>query len=59
MELSEVYEALETLREFCLGKKSCKDCELRKSPFCKDKKSKLKELTFNNPDTPPAFRFFN
>lgn len=59
MELSEVYEALETLREFCLGKKSCKDCELRKSLFCKDKKSKLKELTFNNPDNPPAFRFFN
>lgn len=58
-ELSDVFDALEVLREFCLGKNNCLDCELRNAPFCRLSNMKLKDLTFNNPNEPKRFSFFN
>ena len=59
MELSEVYEALVTLREFCLEKKDCSTCELRRSPICTTAKNKLKDMSFYDPKNPPVFSFFD
>lgn len=58
-ELSDVFDALEVLREFCLGKQSCELCELKNAPFCKVSTSKLKDLTFNDPNKPIRFNFFD
>lgn len=55
-----MFDALETIKDLCVTHDgNCSECELRRSPFCKNNSIKLKDLTIVHPNEKQVFSFFD
>lgn len=60
VELLDMFDALETIKDLCVTHDgNCSECELRRSPFCKNNSVKLKDLTIIHPNEKQVFSFFD
>ena len=53
--LSQVFDVLIDIKEFCIGHSNCSDCPFRKSPLCGEQRPC--DWIINNPNK-PVFKFF-
>lgn len=53
--LSNIFDTLIDIKEFCLEEENCLECPFRKSPICREEKPC--DWIVNNPNK-PIFKFF-